>query len=1167
MDEFNQAERRLPALTSAQKEVLDYLQKIEGEDFKFGDWYLGAIHALGALDNPDRLSHAANSLREILEKIPRVLPGVAGFQAHSVLSGMRDKIRKRYEQDKAHYGESWSGAINSSLAQTLRLIGEYLDLSKRSKNKETIVSVWDIYGPPASQDTLGEIHKIHHNLCKDLEGYKHHQITDADKFYLLVEHFESLIILLMKHTTAKDHYEIRKILEKSQSPSRDDFRRIEDLITQKANFDFFFHAVESPQWLRLLYEAGYFIEPLEANPARESQVTFPAPLLISYLSKIANDEPEMVVTIIREMNDTDDWFAMDEIAKIALKIQDVKFSLLLEEKVYSYLDSESFLQHSHVPKLLLKWAVGGDKALASALRLARSLVAFHMPDRKDIEPHLIEPRSKFSNYKYAEILSNGIRPLADIAPLETAMILINTVADMVQLRYSEERQGEDQWKDNSIIWCPLVDKPAGGYFSPREGLVNTLTYACEQVYTRQPDAISNLDESLREKHWTVFNRIRYHLYANHLSGQTRLSIRECINEHRYCDKYMHDEFRRMIRLACEHFQENLLTGNEREKIFSSILDGPNEADFRRRQSEMSRPSSEEAFTEYRRYFHLVQLKPFESVLFGRYKEYYLELLREMGDQLVDEDEFSRRAVNNRGAQLISHQSPKSVEQLTAMSDENLIAFLNEWEWEEPRFETGGLWVEVDFIGLKYAFQQVITEQPERFANWGERWKKIRRPIYLTCVMSVASEFVRGGSVKHLSAWFDVCDLILTYLDRLPGTNEGYSNVSAERPHWRSTQSAALDFIDVCLNNASNASATWRSRIRDILTKSCERYDRRLDENRLIPVGGDSLLNEAVNTTRGHALQSLVRYGSWVQEHAGKSEALPEIFEILDARFAGKPALTAPEYALLGRDFVSLYRLNPEWTKRKVQQIFPRSNPAYWQAAFNTYLHYDCCHRESFDIIKPEFEHALNNIDTMQVSEEFRLTFVDILGKSILDYYFWGQFSLKREGSLLKKYYQMTDAKSWASLFDHAGHHLKNAGKSINSDIKERFLDFFESRFEVGCQEELKEFTYWLEAECLDVEWRLEQYSRILDKVKISEIGMLSQSGELRKLLDANPNLVDLVMVCFEKLVKWASRENNYINPEAAKVILRHGMNSKTLRIKRVSIETRDRLLQLGHFDL
>jgi len=86
-------------------------------------------------------------------------------------------------------------------------------------------------------------------------------------------------------------------------------------------------------------------------------------------------------------------------------------------------------------------------------------------------------------------------------------------------------------------------------------------------------------------------------------------------------------------------------------------------------------------------------------------------------------------------------------------------------------------------------------------------------------------------------------------------------------------------------------------------------------------------------------------------------------------------------------------------------------------------------------------------------------------------------------------------------------------------------------------------------------------------VKISEIGMLSQSGELRKLLDANPNLVDLVMVCFEKLVKWASGENNYINPEAAKVILRHGMNSKTLRIKRVSIETRDRLLQLGHFDL
>lgn len=72
--------------------MLDYLQKIEREDFKFGDWYLGAIHALGALDNPDRLSHAANSLREILEKIPRVPPRIDVTWDYSGLPGMRERF-------------------------------------------------------------------------------------------------------------------------------------------------------------------------------------------------------------------------------------------------------------------------------------------------------------------------------------------------------------------------------------------------------------------------------------------------------------------------------------------------------------------------------------------------------------------------------------------------------------------------------------------------------------------------------------------------------------------------------------------------------------------------------------------------------------------------------------------------------------------------------------------------------------------------------------------------------------------------------------------------------------------------------------------------------------------------------------------------------------------
>ena len=44
-------------------------------DYPFHHWYAGALWALKSSDhdNPDRLAHAGNSLRELVEKLPRAL--------------------------------------------------------------------------------------------------------------------------------------------------------------------------------------------------------------------------------------------------------------------------------------------------------------------------------------------------------------------------------------------------------------------------------------------------------------------------------------------------------------------------------------------------------------------------------------------------------------------------------------------------------------------------------------------------------------------------------------------------------------------------------------------------------------------------------------------------------------------------------------------------------------------------------------------------------------------------------------------------------------------------------------------------------------------------------------------------------------------------------------
>ena len=57
-------------LNPQQRAVLDALKSKETEKYPLSQWYLGALYALDNYYNPDRISQAAQSLRELLEKTP-----------------------------------------------------------------------------------------------------------------------------------------------------------------------------------------------------------------------------------------------------------------------------------------------------------------------------------------------------------------------------------------------------------------------------------------------------------------------------------------------------------------------------------------------------------------------------------------------------------------------------------------------------------------------------------------------------------------------------------------------------------------------------------------------------------------------------------------------------------------------------------------------------------------------------------------------------------------------------------------------------------------------------------------------------------------------------------------------------------------------------------------
>jgi len=86
-------------LTSTQTQVIELLSAAKSPKYALADWYLGAIYAAKNIYNPDRFAQAAQSLRELLEKLPRVFVESEIQESRPDFRGMRSNLYSRLRSD------------------------------------------------------------------------------------------------------------------------------------------------------------------------------------------------------------------------------------------------------------------------------------------------------------------------------------------------------------------------------------------------------------------------------------------------------------------------------------------------------------------------------------------------------------------------------------------------------------------------------------------------------------------------------------------------------------------------------------------------------------------------------------------------------------------------------------------------------------------------------------------------------------------------------------------------------------------------------------------------------------------------------------------------------------------------------------------------------------
>lgn len=982
---------------------------------------------------------------------------------------------------------------------------------------------------------------------------------------------------LTKPITTEDLTELKAILARGSQVTSIEIQRVMKLLENRgSNYDFFFQNASDVVWLQHLSEQGYFSDPPNIEQTAEGHFSAPAWPPIEYLIRIFDDAPAQTLEVLSGLQDTDNFRILEGIIEIILKTDSVDAILKFYQFIKSYIEHFQW-GHELIVSFLKKPFFFDSKLSKITPALLLKLIEFQ-PDPREEEKRALrkegedswgstlEPVPRVDQWEYKEILEKGVCHLAENEPYQVARILIDAVSSMIRLGKHQKDVEQGGNEDYSEIWCRSLDASDRDYEDAKKTLVHTLAYACDQVYERTSESIDALDHTLRNQRWKIFKRLRQKLYASHPNDQTLPWIREFILGHNDYSKWEYSyEFQLMVRKATEHFGPKLLNKRERSNIFDDILSGPSKEDFR---EWMGERYSEEAFQERQRYFHRLQLRPFAEILSGKHRQYFDELEREADAKEVTDDSYSPYGEVRSGS--VSFRSPKSIESLESYTDNELLSFLN--EWNEGHRDKDDWLVEVNIPGLAGVFQTLfkkgIVAEGDRLVFWLENRDKIERPIYVTAMLKVMLELVENKNFENLALWIEFCEWVLSYQDseRIEGQPDP-SDESRKNPDWGRSRRLVVDFIDACVKKETDVPIDMRHGLSSLLQKACSQFDWRLDKDRPVLLNRDDPITEAINNTRSRALEALIIYGFWVRRHLPE-DPVSEVIEILSNRICedAEIPLTRPERAILGMRFSNLCTLNKDWAIDHRMVLFPQSNVTDWLDAFSSYIKFNRPFKVTFEILREDFEYALDNIKVLMAKEDNYKDLVDRLGQHLFTYYLWQVYPLNGEESLLDRFYERTndDFKRWAKLFEHVGRSFRQSGKHVDKELVDRAIAYFDWRFEVAEPSELNKFSSWLEAECLDSEWRLVSFKKILDLGPQQNSNLYSELRALNKFL---PEHLPLVIECFVKITDSLDQDKRiFLSTERAKPILMAGLNSLDDKVREHAERARENLLRIGRFD-
>jgi hypothetical protein len=839
---------------------------------------------------------------------------------------------------------------------------------------------------------------------------------------------------------------------------------------------YFFERLESPQWLVPLRRKGFFrLPPEPERNEEEGTIRFPHWPAARYLARMAEHDPQTVLEIVRELR-TENGRVYDDFADAALALPPDKAAKLIPEAKVWLEASYQFLVGEKLCRLAVRLAQSGQ--LPAALDLARSLlipVADPQARRNRIFPPEAKPRIR--DHDYEKFLAEGAPQLIDIFGLPAFEILCDALDEAIRL--SRPRVEEPGPRDHSYVRRPAIEdheqnRTRWGILSL---LITAIRDAAAQIVKEHSEQIQAIVSILDGHSWNVFKRLSLHLLQTVPEDETQLAAERLTDRSLFEEIEVWHEYGGLAREAF-----NRLTQDQQNTVLGWLESGPDLDEWKsRKQSSEGQPPTNSEAEDYAKIWRIMHIARLRDVIPTTWKQGHADLIA-LAEQYEYPDFLSYAGDVSWGP-----TSPQSADDMSSMSIQHVVAYLNQWE------PSSGEVSSPTWDGLARALTEAVQRDPKRFSQNARAFQQLDEPTYINGLLQGLNEAAKVKAELDWSEIVSLCEWGVSQPREIP--NRPVGDLDRD-PDWGWTRQTIASLFESGFRTGS-ISTDLRFRVWGVLTRlmadpdPTPRHEERF--------GGDNMepATRSLNTVRGRTMHAIMHYALWLRRQADAQageetpqktgfDLMPEVRALLNAELDPEQEPSTTIRAVYGWYFPSLYWLDPLWANENSARVFPQ-DPQYrslYEAAWQAYLSYAQGFGTAFGALRRVYEFAVSELDNRANNHGKGLNSQQRLAEHLIWYYAWGMIPLDEPSELLQRFFANAGVNLRAHAIQAMGDHLHGADRPPPEDMANRLVGLWIQRVEYARATndqttEIEAFGNWFASGKFDTLWSLRQLEETL----------------------------------------------------------------------------------------